>query len=207
MSSNPGDGGKFMFEALAVPAINRLLRVNTWALDKLKAQAGKTAWLSSPPFELKLTVSELGTVRAAMPDASADVVISVTPGVLLRLAARDETAWTGARISGDMEFASAIDYVRRNLVWDFEEDLSSIFGDIAAHRVAQVVRELDRWGRSSALNVAQALAEYGTHERPLFASAPAVDDFNREVDDLRDRLARLEKRIERLQRGTSDRAP
>ena len=32
-----------MFEPLAVPAINRLLRTNSWALERLRPHAGKTA--------------------------------------------------------------------------------------------------------------------------------------------------------------------
>jgi ubiquinone biosynthesis protein UbiJ len=129
------------------------------------------------------------------------VSIDVSPGVLLRVLARDESAWSAAHVTGDMEFAGAIDYLRRNLVWDYEEDLSHVLGDIGAHRVARAVRELDRWGRAAVLNLGQALAEYSTHEQPLLASARAVDQFLSDVDELRDHTARLEKRIELLERG------
>jgi len=189
-----------MLEPLAVPAINRLLRENTWALDKLVPHAGKTALLAGAPFQLKFTVTGSGEVRAAAPDTPPDVTITVTPGSLLRLAARDETAWNAAQVSGDVDFAAAIDYVRRNLEWGYEEALSRVFGDVAAHRLAGAVREIDRWGRAAALNLGQAFAEYSTYERPLLASRRAVDEFNREVDDVRDHAARLEKRIERLAR-------
>jgi ubiquinone biosynthesis protein UbiJ len=192
-----------MLEALSVPAINRLLRSNTWALEKLKAHAGKTALLASPPFEMKLTVTETGEVRAAARETSADATIAVTAGVLLRLAARDEGAWSAAQVTGDMDLAGAIDYVRRHISWDYEEDLSHVLGDIGAHRVARVVRELDRWGRATVLNLGQTLTEYATHEQPMLASARAVELFNNEVDEVRDHLSRLEKRIELLSRRLS----
>jgi len=196
-----------MFEALAVPAINRLLRGNTWALEKLQAHAGKTALLTSAAFELRLAVSDTGVLRAASPEAAPDVTIAASPGVVLRVLARDEAAWTAARVSGDMEFAGTIDHLRRNLVWDYEEDLSHVLGDIGAHRVGRAVRELDRWGRAAVRNLGHAFAEYSTYEQPMLASARAVDRFVSEVDALRDQLARVEKRIELLERGEPGREP
>jgi ubiquinone biosynthesis accessory factor UbiJ len=196
-----------MFEALAVPAINRLLRGNTWALEKMKAHAGKTALLTSAPLELRLTVIDSGEVRPASADAVADVTIAASPGVVLRVLARDEGAWSAAHVSGDMDFAAAIDHLRRNLLWDYEEDLSHVFGDIGAHRVARAVRELDRWGRAAVQNLGHAFAEYATYEQPMLASARAVDQFASDVDELRDHIARIEKRIELLERGEPGREP
>jgi ubiquinone biosynthesis accessory factor UbiJ len=189
-----------MLEPLAAPAINRLLRANTWALEKLRPHAGKCVRLASAVFEMNLVIADNGEVKAASAETAPDVTIAATPGVLLRLAARDDTAWAAARVSGDVQFAAALDYVRRHLGWDYEEDLSRLVGDIAAHRIAGAARELDRWGRSAALNLAHAFAEYSIHEQPMLASASAVDDFVREVDEVRDHAARLEKRVELLQR-------
>lgn len=189
-----------MFEPLAIPAINRLLRANTWALERLRAHAGKTALLACPPLEARLTVLETGELEPAARETPPQVTITTTPGVLLRLAARDETAWSAAEVAGDVEFAAAIDYVRRNLAWDYEEDLSHLFGDIAAHRIGNAVRTLDGWGRAALTNVAASFAEYATYERPLVAAAPAVEAHNHEVDEVRDQVARLEKRIELLRR-------
>jgi ubiquinone biosynthesis protein UbiJ len=89
--------------------------------------------------------------------------------------------------------------------WDFEEDLSRIFGDIAAHRMVEGARELDRWGRDAALNVGRAFAEYATYERPLIASARTIEEFNRDVDEMRDAVERIEKRLELLIRKDSAR--
>jgi ubiquinone biosynthesis accessory factor UbiJ len=187
-----------MFEPLALPAVNRLLRRNSWALDALRPHAGKTALVRCPPFTGRITVAESGELVAAIPQAIADVTITVTPGLLLRTALRDEAAWSGARIDGDVELAAAIDYVRRNLTWDYEEDLSRVFGDVAAHRMATAAQQLELWGRSTLTNLGQAAAEYATFEQPVLVHRQAVDAFNREVDTVRDDAARLEKRIELL---------
>ncbi len=189
-----------MFEPFAIPAINRLLRENTWALDALRVHSGKTAVLSSPPFELRLAVLDSGEIAAGVAGVEPHVKIVTSPGVLLRLAARDASAWNAAQVDGDVQFAVAIDHVRRNLVWEYEEDLSRLFGDVAAHRLAGAVREMDRWGRATVRNLAQTVVEYATHENPVLASAAGLDAFNRDVDEVRDEAARLEKRIELIQR-------
>lgn len=189
-----------MFEALAVPAINRLLRDNTWAADALRVHSGKTAVLSSPPFELRLAVLDSGELAPGASDAEPHVTIRATPGVLMRLAARDASAWSAAQVDGDMQFAAAIDHVRRNLHWDYEENLSRVFGDVAAHRMAGAMREIDRWGRATVRNLAQNVVEYATYESPVLASAASIETFNRDVDEARDEAARLEKRIELIQR-------
>ena len=194
-----------MFEPLVVPAINRLLRTNSWTAERLRPHTGKTALLISAPFELRLTVLATGEVAATPREVRPDVTISMSPASVLRGATDPENAWRDAQISGDTEFAGAIDYVRRNIRWDFEEDLSRVVGDIAAHRLVEGARGLDRWGRDAALNLGRAFAEYATYERPLIASARAIEEFNRDVDEMRNAVERLEKRIELLTRKDSAR--
>lgn len=149
-------------------------------------------------------VTALGELIAAHPEAPPDVVITLTPGVLLRLIARDEAAWSAADVTGDVQFAAAIDYVRRNLAWDVEESLSRVVGDVAAHRIAGAGRSFERWGRAAAVNLGHSFAEYAVHEQPIFASARAVEEFNEEVDEVRDHAARLEKRLELLRRSSDE---
>jgi ubiquinone biosynthesis accessory factor UbiJ len=187
--------GFFMFETLTFPAINRLLRSNSWALEKLRPHAGKTLLVSCPPARVMATITIEGDLAPAISEAVPDATIALTPGVLMRLAARDEAAWREAQVSGDVELAAAIDYVRRNLTWDYEEALSRFFGDVAAHRMATAARELDAFARRGLLNLAHAAAEYATYENPVLATANELGRFSRDVDAIRDDAARLEKRI------------
>jgi ubiquinone biosynthesis protein UbiJ len=188
-----------MFETLTLPAINRLLRSNSWAFGKLRPHAGKTVLVTCPPgprFCVMITID--GELAPALPEAVPHVTIELTPGLLMRAAARDDSAWRDARVSGDAELAAAIDYVRSNIAWDYEESLSRVFGDVAAHRLAGAARELDRWGRGTLRNLAHAASEYATFESPLLASAAEIERWSREVDTIRDDAARLQKRIELL---------
>jgi ubiquinone biosynthesis protein UbiJ len=185
-----------VLEPAAASAINHLLRGASWALEELERYAGRTARFEVAPLALSLTVLESGEVAPAARDAVPAVTIRLTPGLMLRLAARDEAAWREIEVAGDTDFGSAVNRVARNLRWDVEEDLSRVFGDIAAHRMAESGRTLRRWGEQAAENTGRAFAEYWTEERPVIAAARDLEDFSRAVDQLRDDVARFEKRLE-----------
>src|SRR2546430_11141006 len=93
----------------------------------------------------------------------------------------------------------------RSLIWDFEEDLSRVFGGVVAHRLASGGKAVAAWQRDATLRLAESLAEYWTEEQPLLARPTDVESFCRNVDTLRDDVARLEKRIERLSDPRRDR--
>lgn len=182
----------------AAAAINHLLRSASWARDVLRRHVGKTARFEVFPFAVAFTVLDSGEVAPAGADAPPAATVRLAPGLMLRLAARDESAWREIDITGDTDFASAIHHVTRNLRWDVEEDLSRVFGDVAAHRMAETGRTLQRWGEQAVENTGRAFAEYWTEEQPLIAGARDLEEFGRAVDQLRDDAARLEKRIENL---------
>jgi ubiquinone biosynthesis protein UbiJ len=187
-----------MINAFVVRAVNGVLRRNSWALQSLQGCAGKTARFECPPVSVAFTVLETGEVTAASAATTPQVTIALTPGLMLRVLARDETVWNEIAVAGDTDFATVINHVWRNLRWDMEEDLARVFGDIAAHRMMQTGRTLDQWRAQSFDNLARSFAEYWTEEQPLIARAHDVEHFNRNVDQLRDDVARLEKRIESL---------
>jgi ubiquinone biosynthesis accessory factor UbiJ len=187
-----------MIEPAAVASINHLLRGASWAREALSPHAGKAARFEVVPIAVSLVVLENGEVAAAAAGALPSVTLRLTPGLLLRLAARDDNAWREVEVLGDTDFAAAINQLVRHLRWDVEEDLSRLFGDVAAHRMAESGRSLRRWGEQTAQHVGRSLAGYWTEEDPLIASLQEVAEFNRAVDAVRDDVARLEKRIEAL---------
>lgn len=187
-----------MFDALAGAPLNHLLGANPWAREVLKPHAGKVACFRCLPFETRLAVLDSGEVAAAAGDAQPDVTLSLTPGLMLRAAARDEGVWREVAVDGDTALGAAIHRLWRELRWDAEEDLSRLFGDIAAHRMAESGRLLQRWARSGGDNLARSFAEYWTEEQPLIAAKADLLQFNTDIDRLRDDVARLEKRITSL---------
>ena len=185
-----------MFDA----ALNHLLRGESWARERLKPYAGKTAHFLVPPFSLLLTVTSSGEVAKAAGDAASDAKFILTPPLLLRLIGRDETAYKQVEIIGDSEFAGAIAYIAKNLRWDAAQDLSRIFGDIVAQRMVSTAESFSTWGKQSFDSLSRSFSEYWTEERPLIAKSTHVKQFIAEVDALRDDVERLEKRLQKLSR-------
>ena len=182
----------------ATRMVNHVLRSAPLAMERLRRHAGRTAAFHVGPITLAFTVQTTGEVTSALPQASRDLTVRISPFLLPRLAAREEAAFREIEMQGDMELAHEISYLARHLSWDVEEDLSRVVGDVAAHRIASGARGLRDWGREAALRTAQGAAEYWTEESPLIASRVKVEDFVREVAELRDAVERLGKRVERL---------
>ena len=180
-------------------AVNHLLRSRPLALERLRPHAGRTVAFRVGPLGFTLTVQSTGEVVAAVPGAAQDLTVRISPFLVLRLAAGEEAAFREIEMQGDAELAQEVSFLARNLGWDYEEDLSKVVGDIAAHRIASAARGFARWGRDAWLRMAQGAAEYWTEESPLIASRVKVESFAREVSELRDAVERLEKRVERAE--------
>lgn len=183
---------------LSADALNHLLKQSGWAQQRLAKFAGKTARFEIAPFAFAYTVQDDGTLHSAANNASADALCIIPPSLLPRLATQDENAFTQIQSSGDASLLAEIFYLSRHLRWDAAEDLSRVTGDIAAERLVQWVANGQQQLRDSARNLSQAAAEYWTEERPLVAKSTHINHFVQQVDVLRDAVARLEQRINRL---------
>ena len=179
-------------------AINHLLGQAAWAREKLAPFAGHAARIKLPPFEAAFLIDADGSLAAPMPDSMLEVSISMPATTPLLALQGKEVVMRAARIEGSAEFAEALGFVIRNLRWDAEEDLSTLVGDIAAHRIVKGTTEFAAWQRQAARNFAANLAEYFTEEQPLIAREADISAFSGDIDRLRDDVARLEKRLQRL---------
>ncbi|MCK9380481.1 MAG: hypothetical protein M0P95_05365 [Sulfuritalea sp.] len=188
-------------QALPAPlmaAINHLLGQAAWARERLAPFAGHAAQIKLPPFEAAFLVGDDGCISVPLPEAELEVSISLPAATPLLALQGKDAVMRAARIEGSAEFAEALGFVIRNLRWDAEEDLSRVVGDIAAHRIVAGTREFAAWQQQAAQNLAENLAEYFTEEQPLIARDSDIGEFSGDVDRLRDDVARLEKRVQRL---------
>lgn len=186
----------------ALAAINHVLGQADWAREKLVAFAGRSARVVMPPFDANIVVLDNGYLSSPADDQTqADVTINLPANAPLLLLQGLPTLMRAVKLSGSVDFAEALSFVIRNLKWDVEEDLSKVVGDIAAHRLVDGAKRFGTWNASAAQNLAGNFAEYFTEENPLIAQRAAVSDFSREVDSLRDDVARLDKRVARFGRS------
>lgn len=190
-----------MLAQAALAALNHLLQGAAWARARLAPFAGRTARLSLPPFQLAFLISTDGLLAASESESGDyDVEISLpidTP--LLALRGSDAVA-KATRISGSAEFADALGFVLRNLSWDFEEDLSKRVGDVAAHRIAGLIKAFGSWHQQAARNLAENFAEYLSQEQPALLNKSDLREFSESVGQLAEDLAQIDQRIQRIQR-------
>ena len=178
-------------------ALNHLLRSEPWARERLVPFAGEAVELAAPPLPaLRFTIGPEGLLDAG--GGEPDLSLKIRPSVLAGLARGEEHALRAVDVSGNARLASEVMLLARHLRWDFEEDLSRLLGDVAAHRVAGALRDFASWHADAARRLAAALADYATDEQPLLLRRGQLTALAADVACLRDALERLHKRVERL---------
>jgi ubiquinone biosynthesis accessory factor UbiJ len=183
-------------------AVNHLLARESWARERLAPYAGKTARLSCPPVVLTLLVQPDGYLSAVgESDAQQfDVTISVPSEALPAFVQGGQAAvMKHVKIEGDAEFATVIAKLAEHLRWEPEEDLAKFIGDGPAWRIASVARTVGEQVQRTGRNLLDTATEYLLDENPQLVRRAALDDFNVELARARDALARVEKRVERLE--------
>ena len=184
--------------AALVAAVNHLLGQAAWARERLRPFAGQCAKISLPPFSAVFSITAEGLIAAATPDAKPEVSIDL-PASTPFLALQGHAAVVrAARINGSAEFAQSLGYVLQHLRWDLEEDLSRVFGDIVSHRLVAGAHIFLANQKKRAMNLAENVSEYLIEEQPTLVRRIAIADFSADVHKLRDDLARLEKKLQRL---------
>ena len=180
-------------------ALNHLLEQHSWARERLAPFAGETVELRPAlGWAWRLRINADGTVAPAAEQAQAGLVVSLKPEAPVALARGEDHFLRAVEVSGNARLADAVMALARNLRWDFEEDLSRVIGDVAAHRVAEAARAFGRWQADAAKRLAEALAGYASDEARVLVARAELDAFAQANAALRDGLERLEQRIRRL---------
>jgi ubiquinone biosynthesis protein UbiJ len=186
--------------SIAVRALGSLLVRESWARERLRAHAGKTACLVFGGTRIVLTVTAVGLVQVADPAAIPDVTLTVAGDRLPELMSGDPARRMAAvRIEGDAALAQVVGDLARDLRWDFEDDLAGLIGDIPAARVVGAASGFASSLRGSAWRLASNVAEYLTEERGVLASSYDLAAWGSEVRRLRDDAERAGKRVEHFQ--------
>ncbi|TSA13482.1 MAG: hypothetical protein D4R74_09790 [Betaproteobacteria bacterium] len=183
-------------------ALNHLLGAEAWARDKLKPYAGQCVEFRNPPLPaLRLDILDTGMVRSAAADTIPNLVVTIGPAALPAFARGEDALMREIGIEGNADLAGSVQYLFRHLRWDLAEDLSRVFGDVLAQRMVKEGKRFAAWNREAVEKLAQNFAEYWIEEQPLLARPAEVRQFLTDADQLRDDLARLDKRIAALSRS------
>jgi ubiquinone biosynthesis protein UbiJ len=178
--------------------LNRLLAGEDWAKQRLAPFAGETLELRASPLPtLRLRILEGGSVEAG--GAEPGLTMTLKPELLVALARGEEHAMRAVEVQGNASLAAEVLVLARHLRWDLEEDLSRLFGDVVAHRLAGAARAFAAWQVDAAQRVAGALVDYATEEKKVLVRRAELETLAQPLAQLRDAIARLDKRLERLE--------
>jgi len=177
--------------------VNRLLDAEPWARERLARFAGETVELVPLPLPpLRVTILDGGRLEAG--GGEPDLRLEAGPGALLALGRGEEEFLRAIEVQGNARLAQEVASLARHLRWDVEEELSRVIGDVAAHRAVGAARSFFEWQLDAAQRVTGAAADFLAEEARILVRRDEQATHARRVAELRDALARLEKRIERL---------
>lgn len=189
-----------MLASLFLAAANHVLDDAPWARKRLAAHPGALARLNVAGQSFDFSIDALGYLAESAGSDGVDVCIEMPLPGFSALAGGIDALMRSARINGNIEIADSLGFVFRNLRWDAEGDLARVIGDIGARRVAGLLESVGTLQRRAGDSLVANLREYIDDRATPLVSASDGTARAEQLRVLRDALARLGKRIERLER-------
>ena len=186
--------------ASAEKMVNKVLSLDEETLDALSTLEGDVVEIDVLNTEIRLFIlpSARGITLALKYEDKADVSIKGTPAALLGMVTGEKVGAGDVEIIGNVGMAHKLQSILKKIDIDWEEYLSQIVGDIAAHKVSNLVREMSQLAKASARTIGLDISEYLRYEKEALLDQSELDEFNHAVDKVRNDVERLQKRVERL---------
>lgn len=185
--------------------VNRILRFDPATLARLGEFEGKVIRLRAAgdrPLEIFVLPDESGLRLRHQHDREPDVTLTGDIPVIFRFALRrfvpDVVAAGEVQISGDINLGQRFQRLLEQADIDWEEQAARVLGDVPAHQLGNVLRDLGGWSRQALHTLQQDLGEYLQEESRLLPVRSRAGAFRRSVENLERDLESLEKRLVRL---------
>ncbi len=188
---------------LAAKFANRVLGDYPIAQQRLQAFATSRLFVTAAGVAIALRITDQGVLEPCGVEHSAaltaaDLTVSIPLSALPAGIANGRDALKLATFSGNTDLAALLHELANHLSWDAEHDLGKIIGEIAAHRVANAARATNEGSREAFKRLGENGAEYLVHEAQILVSRAESRHFQAQLETLRDDIARLEKRSNKL---------
>ena len=196
-------------QALCLPwetALNFALRHDPATLVALAPHSGKLVCVRLQGFgDVHVRLLADGVSLSVSNEAAPDVILAGRSADFLPIAlAGDKASALMASpvvMEGDTRLATALSHIASALDIDWEAMAAPLTGGLVAHQLGQGLRGLMQWGQQTSATMMKASSDYVQDEVQWVTSAPLLERFARDVDQLRLRADRLSARIERLEQA------
>lgn len=193
-----------MLNNLSLPVLNRALSDDPWAVNRLAAFAGATVRVGlADKSLLRYTIEPNGLLAAheVFGDDEPTLSIDLPVDAASRFISHGRHGiLKAAKIRGNIDLANAVNDVLDNIRPDPEAFLASKIGDIAAHRTMGLFYSLKQSAEQIATRLKDQFTEHVAEGHSVIVPNDQVAHFMSEVDTLRNDVARLQQRLERLSR-------
>lgn len=185
--------------------VNKVLSLDEETVALLATLAGNVIEIDVLDTEFRMFIlpSGKGVTLETDYEGKADVAIKGTPSALLGMISAEKIGAGDVEINGNVELAKKFQSILRDVEIDWEEYLSQFVGDIAAHKIGNFLRRVSRFAKESGKTIGMDISEYLRYEKEALLDKSEVDEFNLAVDNIRDDVERLQKRLERLEKENS----
>jgi len=185
-----------IIDTIKTKLTNHLFQQNEWLKKDLIKHRLKSILFNVGPIHYALIVNDSGLpeYRDRIDKYDAEIKLSISSAIELMRGNKK----ADIEIKGDIEFATVMSNLLRDVEWDYEDDLSEIIGDIPAYHLVKFGKKVVTTTKETSFNIADTFKEYWLEEKPLIAKKRLVEQFNNEVDRLRFDVDRLELRLKKL---------
>ena len=185
--------------------VNKVLSLDEETVALLATLAGNVIEIDVLDTEFRMFIlpSGKGVTLETDYEGKADVAIKGTPSALLGMISAEKIGAGDVEINGNVGLAKKFQSILRDVEIDWEEYLSQFVGDIAAHKIGNFLRRVSRFAKESGKTIGMDISEYLRYEKEALLDKSEVDEFNQAVDNIRDDVERLQKRLERLEKENS----
>ncbi|QWD19484.1 hypothetical protein DP176_00285 [Polynucleobacter paneuropaeus] len=186
--------------------VNHVLASEPWAMAELSPHVGKSISLNLPMGQMAVEITPQGKIAALDSTDQAGLVLEVSAQALSGLLAssgnlRDQ-AFKAVKISGDADLAQLIGRLVSQVRWEYEEDLAKWVGDAPANFAVRQAKTMVKAGQAATKDFLQNVVEYVSEERKILLNKRDFMIRKNELNELRDSVDRIEKRIALLEQKT-----
>ncbi|MBT8558712.1 hypothetical protein G6712_06975 [Polynucleobacter paneuropaeus] len=186
--------------------VNHVLASEPWAMAELSPHVGKSISLNLPMGQMAVEITPQGKIAALDSTDQASLLLEVSAQALSGLLAssgnlRDQ-AFKAVKISGDADLAQLIGRLVSQVRWEYEEDLAKWVGDAPANFAVRQAKTMVKAGQAATKDFLQNVVEYVSEERKILLNKRDFMIRKNELNELRDSVDRIEKRISLLEQKT-----